>query len=219
MKHPMYLALILAVLMTPALAATAFAIPVVPMDLTAPNVVLTNADRLTLTYEGTEATYSSDLYLMRDSFGRNTDDGDLSNDLLIFNNHLSAVGSTFDIDNIDPGSELLFRLYVHDTGYNFYSGQRTRNIDRRVHAMFDGDWKEGYSLVSFEDLYGTPQYGLGYNDLSFSFRNTGTAPAEVPAQRTSEVPEPRTASLLLLGVAGMVAFGRRRGQRLSTNLD
>jgi hypothetical protein len=192
----------LALLMASALAVRAFAFPVVPMDLSMANAVLTHSDRLTLTYEGTAATYSNDLYLMRDSFGANTDDGDLTNDLFLFNNHSSAVGSTFDIDNITAGSEMLFRLYVHDTDYNFYSGQRTRNIDRRVHAMFQSDWKPGYSLVSFEDLYGTPQYGLGYNDLSFSFRNT----------RTGDIPEPHTAGLLLVGMAGMIAFGKRKAR-------
>jgi len=196
------LTLTLTILLASAWAAAAFAFPVVPMDLSVANAVLTNSDRLTLTYEGTAATYSNDLYLMRDSFGGNTDDGDLTNDLFLFNNHSSAIGSTFDIDNITSGSEMLFRLFVHDTGYNFYSGVRTRNFDRRVHAMFQSEWKPGYSLVSFEDLYGTPQYGLGYNDLSFSFRNT----------RTGEVPEPWTASLLLGGMAGMLAFGRRRAR-------
>ena len=202
MNRRMSLMLSLALLMASALAVRAFAFPVVPMDLSMANAVLTHSDRLTLTYEGTAATYSNDLYLMRDSFGGNTDDGDLTNDLFLFNNHSSAVGSTFDIDNITAGSEMLFRLYVHDTDYNFYSGQRTRNIDRRVHAMFQSDWKPGYSLVSFEDLYGTPQYGLGYNDLSFSFRNT----------RTGDIPEPHTAGLLLVGMAGMIAFGKRRAR-------
>ena len=136
MNRRMCLALSLALLMASALASRAFAFPVVPMDLSVPTAIVTNSDRLTLTYEGTAATYSNDLYLMRDSFGGNTDDGDLTNDLFLFNNHSSAVGSTFDIDNITAGSEMLFRLYVHDTDYNFYSGQRTRNIDRRVHAMF-----------------------------------------------------------------------------------
>jgi hypothetical protein len=202
MNRRMSLMLSLALLMASALAVRAFAFPVVPMDLSMANAVLTHSDRLTLTYEGTAATYSNDLYLMRDSFGGNTDDGDLTNDLFLFNNHSSAVGSTFDIDNITAGSEMLFRLYVHDTDYNFYSGQRTRNIDRRVHAMFQSDWKPGYSLVSFEDLYGTPQYGLGYNDLSFSFRNT----------RTGDIPEPHTAGLLLVGMAGMIAFGKRKAR-------
>jgi hypothetical protein len=202
MNRRTLLALSLAMLATPALAATAFAFPVVPMDLSVPTAIVTHSDRMTLTYEGTAATYSNDLYLMLDSFGSIADDGDLSNDLLVFNNHSSTVGSTFDFVNIAPGSEMLFRLFVHDTGYNFYSGQRTRNIDRRVHAMFQSEWKPGYSLVSFEDLYGTPQYGLGYNDLSFSFRNT----------RTGDVPEPHTASLLLVGMAGMIAFGKRKAR-------
>jgi len=202
MNRRTLLALALTILAMPALAATTFAFPFVPMDLSAPTAIVTNSDRMTLTYEGTAATYSNDLYLMLDSSGRIADDGVLSNDLLVFNNHSSTVGSTFDFENVTPGSEMLFRLFVHNTDYNFYSGPRTRNIDRRVHAMFQSEWKPGYSLVSFEDLYGTPQYGLGYNDLSFSFRNT----------RTGDIPEPHTASLLLVGMAGMIAFVKRKAR-------
>lgn len=204
MKPRICIALTLAMLAIPALSGTAVAFPpAVPMDLSRSTAIVTEAERMTLTYEGTAATYSSDLYLMLDSFGNVGDDGVLTNDLFLFNNHSSEVGSTFDIGRVIAGSELLFRLYVHDTGYNFYSGPRTRNFDRRVHAMFEPEWKPGTSLVSFEDLYCTPQYGLGYNDLSFSFRNHGTS-------RAGEVPEPNTTSLLLVGVVGMIAVGRRK---------
>jgi len=203
MKSRIGLALTLALLAIPVLSNRAVAFPVVPMDLSRSTAIVTDADRMTLTYEGTAATYSNDLYLMLDSFGNIGDDGDLTNDLFLFNNHSSALGSTFEIDKIAPGSELLFRLFVHDTGYNYYSGNRLRNPDWKVHAMFEREWKPGLSLVSFEDLYSTPQYGLGYNDLSFSFRNTRNT-------KTGDVPEPSSVSLLLVGVVGMIAFGRRK---------
>jgi len=194
------LALTLALLAAPAFSSQAAAFPVAPLDLSAPNVIVSGSDRMIATYEGTAAYYSSDLFLMLDSYGNVADDGNLSNDLFIFNNLSSAVGSNVTIDKVKPGAELLFRLFVHDTGYNYYSGLRTRNPDGKVHAMVRSDWTPGFTLVSFEDLYGTPQYQRGYNDLSFSFRNT----------RVGEVPEPHTASLLLAGVFGLIALRGRK---------
>jgi len=196
------LALTLALLVGPAFAGVAAALPIAPMNLDASNVIYSDADRMVATYEGTGASYSNDLYLMLDGFGNVADDGDLTNDLLVFNNHLSGIGSTFEIDKIVPGEELLFRLFVHNTGFNYYSGAGSRNLDAKPHAMFLRDWKPGYSLVSFEDLYGTPEYRRGYNDLSFSFRHT----------RISEVPEPHAAGLLLIGVLGMFALRGRKAR-------
>jgi hypothetical protein len=56
------------------------------------------------------------------------------------------------------------------------------------------------TLVSFEDLFGTPEGANGFNDLSFSFTNTTTPTA---------TPEPMTLVLLGTGLVG-VAFKRRR---------
>ena len=196
----MALTLSLAIAVTAAVAGRAAAFPIAPLDLNVSNVIVSGEDQMTATYLGTGASYSNDLYLMLDPFGNIGDDGDLTNDLFLFNNHGSPVGSTFKINDISPGAELLFRLFVHDTGYNYFSGLASRNPDNKAHAMFQKDWKPGYSLVSFEDLFGTPEYRRGYNDLSFSFRNTGSG----------AVPEPGTASLLLVGALGMIAFRGRR---------
>jgi hypothetical protein len=137
---------------------------------------------------------------MLDPLGNVGDDGDLTNDLFIFNNHSSGVGSTFDIDGLTPGTELLFRLFVHNTETNYYSGPGSRNPDGKAHAMVQNNWMPGFVLVSFEDLYGTPESPGGYNDLSFSFRN----------RLAGEVPEPHAASLLLCGVLAMIAFRGRK---------
>lgn len=192
----------LALLVGTASSGGAAGLPIAPMNLGVSNVIYSDADRMIATYLGTGASYSNDLYLMLDGYGNVADDGDLTNDLLVFNNHASIVGGTFEIDKFVPGQELLFRLFVHDTGYNYYSGASSRNADGKAHAMFLRDWKPGYSLVSFEDLYGTPEYQRGYNDLSFSFRHT----------RISEVPEPHAAGLLLIGVLGMFALRGRRAR-------
>ena len=203
MRSRTSLAATLTLLVALAWSGRALALPIAPWDLSGSNAIISEYDRMTARYEGTGAYYSNDLYLMLDSYGNVADDGDLMNDLLIFNNHSSVVGSTFDIDNVTVGEEVLFRLFVHDTGYNYYSGQSIRNPDGKPHAMFQREWQPGLSLVSFEDLFGTPEYRRGYNDLSFSFRNT----------RTSEVPEPHTTGLLLVGVAGLMTFRKRKAQQ------
>jgi hypothetical protein len=54
------------------------------------------------------------------------------------------------------------------------------------------NWQPGVTLVSFEDLWGTPAGQYGYNDLSFSFTNPQTTP----------VPETSGLLLMLLGWLG-----------------
>jgi len=197
MNRRIGLALTLALLATSALPQRAAALPIALWNFDE-SFAISDTDRMIATYEGTGAGYSNDLFLMRDSFGNVADDGDLTNDLFLFNNHLSDVGSTFEIDNVTPGAELLFRLFVRDTGLNFYSGIGSRNPDGMTHALIQREWKPGTALVSFEDLYGLPEERHGFNDLSFSFRNT----------QHMEIPEPHTASLLLIGALGLIALRR-----------
>jgi hypothetical protein len=58
------------------------------------NVLVGGTDPIVAKYEGNSASYSNDLYLMLDGSGTPGDDGIASNDMFIFNNHSSAVGST-----------------------------------------------------------------------------------------------------------------------------
>lgn len=200
-------ALALALLVGPALSSRAVAFPVVPFDLSASNVIVAESDRMIATYLGHSASYSNDLYLMLDQFGNIGDDGILSNDLLVFNNHSSEVGSTFEFDRFTAGTEMMFRLYVNDTGYNYYSSSASRNPDGKEHAIVEYNWMDNYARVSFEDLYGTPENDAGYNDLSFSFSGGW---GKSGGKKVGEAPEPTTASLLLVGLFGMVALGRRK---------
>lgn len=164
--------------------------------------VLVAGSPIIATYQGNSASYSNDLYLMLNNSGQSADDGNLDNDLFIFNNHATRVGTTVNLGSFALGSELLFRLFVNNTGRNFYTGAANRNPDGYTHARVQEAWKPTETLVSFEDLY---KGAFNYNDLSFSFTNTVTSPAAI-----SSVPEPGSLALFGLGIVGVGLMGRRK---------
>jgi hypothetical protein len=154
-------------------------------------VIVSGSGHIIATYEGNSAAYSNDLYLF-------TDDGVVGNDIFLFNNHGSAVGSTFDLGSFALGTELIFRLHVNDTNTDYFSGLASRNPDLHFHARVQGSWAPDTTLVSFEDLFNGP---FDFNDLSFSFSNTTTP---------TDIPEPSSMLLLSLGLAGLATMQRRR---------
>ena len=140
-----------------------------------------------------------DRYLMWDgAAGKPGDDGNPSNDVFIFNNHSSVVGSTVNLGAFAPGTELEFRLHVNNTDDDFFTGAASRNPDSHAHARVQANWEPNTTLVSFEDLFNGP---FDFNDLSFSFTNT-----------VSSVPEPATLALFGLGLLGL-ASAKRKNKR------
>ena len=99
------------------------------------------------------------------------------------------------LGSFTPGTELIFRLFVNNTGEAFFTGPGSRNPDGQPHARVQSAWLPGETLVSFEDLLNGP---FDYNDLSFSFTNTKAV-----------VPEPGLLAMLAAG-AGVVAMSRKR---------
>ena len=93
--------LLVAALAALPLAANAF--PIAAPGNEGLKVIVGSTDPIVATYQGNSASYSNDLYLMLDAAGNPGDDGNLSNDLFIFNNHLSAVGSTKDLGSFAAG--------------------------------------------------------------------------------------------------------------------
>lgn len=164
-----------------AVAANAF--PIAAPGTEGLKVTVSSTDNVIATYLGNSADYSDDLLL---------------NGALIFNNHATRVGTTADLGSYAPGTELVFELFVHDSGYSFFTGPASRNPDSHTHARVEANWAPGTTLVSFEDLYNGP---FDFNDLSFSFTNT-TAAGSTP------VPEPSPLLLMLVGI-GLIGVSVR----------
>lgn len=160
-------------------ASLAHAFPIAAPGTEGLSVIVTSTDNVIATYLGNSASYSNDLLL---------------NGQFIFNNHATPVGTSVDLGSFAPGTELVFELYVNNTGYSYFTGPASRNPDGFEHARVENDWAPNTTLVSFEDLYNG---AFVYNDLSFSFTNT-----------TAAVPEPGTWALLFAGL-GVVSGVRR----------
>lgn len=161
-------------------ATPAIAFPIAAPGTEGLSVVVTSADHVFATYEGNSASYSNDLYL---------------GDRFVFNNQTTPVGTTVDLGSFAVDTELVFRLFVNNTGYSYSTGPASRNPDGHAHARVQGDWAPSATLVSFEDLFDGP---FDYNDLSFSFSNTVGA----------SVPEASSFLMLALGAGWLMIRSR-----------
>jgi hypothetical protein len=171
------------------------------------NVVVAGGGSVTATYDGNSASYSNDLYLMLDAQGIPGNDGITTNDLFIFNNQTSAVGSNKILGTFADGTVLNFRLHVNNTNTDFFSGAASLNPDGVAHARVQGGFGGSTTtLVSFEDLNGGP---YNYNDLSFTFTPTRSA-----TPSATSVPEPFT---IIGTVVGSTAAMRMRKKLKSVN--
>lgn len=86
-----------------------------------------------------------------------------------------SLGSSF-----GAGEELIFSLYVKNTGNTFYTGDSSRNLDDLAHASAITSLVDGLYVtkVGFEDLYGGGD--KDYNDFMFSLTNVVDPPVRVP---------------------------------------
>lgn len=95
---------------------------------------------ITVTYVGTDAGYTNELWLLY-PFEQHLATG-----------HQTPENTVVDLGTFVAGQELFFQLYVRDTGHYYYSGPPDRNPDNKTHAAIsylgDCQW-----LVGFEDMY------------------------------------------------------------------
>ncbi|WP_447969232.1 DUF4114 domain-containing protein [Nitrospira sp. M1] len=156
------------------------------------SLAVQNNGNVIATFQGSNAGYISSLYL---------------GDTKIFTSN-QANGSTFDLGNFTAGTQLQFRLEVHNTGQTFFTGNGANNADGLAHAVINDSFGQSETLVSFEDLLGGGD--RDYNDLIFSFSNTNT---ELETNTGfAQNPEPSTVILLGSGMVGLAAWRWRKSQ-------
>jgi len=115
-------------------------------------------------------------------------------------NHNVGLTTVFDASasGYTAGDELIFGIYVHDTGYTYYMGDASRNPDNIMHAEVDDQGSNMY-IVGFEDLFGGGD--LDFDDHRFAFSGG--------VSNVSIVPESSTLALFALGIVGL-GLSRRR---------
>jgi hypothetical protein len=187
-KTPRWLQTLTASALSLAMAGTAQAAAIAAPGTEGFSVIAAGGE-VSATFEGNAGGYTALVYLD-------------NNSTALFNNQLTAGGTTLSLGSFAAGTELVFRLHVNDTGDNFYTGPASRNMDQFAHARVQANWLPGITLVSFEDLSGIPEGINAFNDLSFSLKGV----------TVSAVPEPTGMALALVGVLAVLARSSQRSK-------
>lgn len=184
------------------LSVSAYAVSVAPPGTESSLILVQSEGAVMATYEGSDASYSNDIYLMLDALGKPGNDGNPANDRFIFNNHSASAGESVNLGTFSSGTDLSFRLHVNTTGFDYFTGVPSNNPDGMHHARAAGNELTNTTLLSFEDLHGGGDNN--FSDMSISLSNTLTA--AIPAS----IPEPETYAMLLAGLGMVGAITRRR---------
>ena len=142
---------------------------------TASRLYVASAGEVMVTFISKSAAYSNDLFLD-------------SSPTKILNNQTAIPGQQFLLGSFQAGTELVFRMFVNNTGYSFYNGEATNNPDNKLHAAYK-TLGQNTMKVGFEDIFNGGD--KDYNDLVFSVNNVTIRPP---------VPEPDVTALMLVGL-------------------
>ena len=162
--------------------------PNIPHDFDLPSaqsLYTATAGEVVITFLSKTAKYSNDLYLQ-------------GSPNKIFNNQTAIAGQQFSLGSFEAGAELVFRMFVNNTGRSFYNGLASNNLDNTLHAAYEVKPNNSV-IVGFEDIFKGGD--RDYDDLVFSLSNV-----KVGQFIPTPVPEPETyvmmaAGLLLLRIA------------------
>lgn len=152
---------------------------------TASSLFVASAGEVVVTFLSKSAAYSDDLFLEGSS-------------TKILNNQTAISGQKFSLGSFQAGTELVFRLFVNNTGYSFYNGEAENNPDNKLHAAYKKLGRHSM-IVGFEDLFNGGD--KDYNDVVFSVNNVTIRPP---------VPEPEIYALMLMGL--LMLGGVRRNK-------
>jgi Domain of unknown function (DUF4114)/PEP-CTERM motif len=145
-----------------------------------------------LTFVSKEAGYSNDLFLT-------------GNPTKILNNQTAVASTQYALGNFTAGTELVFSMFVNQTGHTFFSGPASRNLDNTRHTTFSA-LSSNSVLVGFEDLFKGGDFD--YNDLRFSLTNVVNDYNLV--RISAPVPEPESYMLMGLGLLLVSVYSRKR---------
>lgn len=202
-KRPLLAAVVGSMLMATGVVAQE---PALPGTMIPGNRLFATGNNVFLQFLGGYAAFDIDLLLF-DEWGNQLTPVDENGNAfgpVIFNNHdtnpdLPEAFAT--LGGFTPGDELIFGIFVHNTGYTYFTGPASRNPDNTVHVQFfvtpDGTYRIG---VGFEDLFNGGDQD--FQDIFF----------QVHGVTTTVTPEPETWFLMMSGLLGIgvVAVRRRR---------
>ena len=97
--------------------------------------------------------------------GGYTSEVSLSSPIEVFvgTGHITSPDTVVELGTFPAGTELIFSIYVRDTGYRYFSGPAERNPDGVIHAAVTTQ-ADGSVVLGFEDLFGGGD--RDYDDIS-----------------------------------------------------
>jgi len=177
------------------------ALPIIPtypgggdgIPVTVGQELFANGGDVTVTYQGWQgAAYDEYLFVYSppNGFG------------YFFENHTTPAGTTMDLGTYAAGTEILFGIYVVNTGLTFYDGPGSRNLDGQVHAYMVSNYGDpNTTYVGFEDLSALTGSDFNYKDEVYTF--TGVQAASSVPDASSTLP------LVACSLTALLGFGRR----------